>query len=51
MCGMEIRVANAAGLGFDEDLSRPGRRDVPFLKQQGLSKLLDYCGVHLACHG
>ena len=50
MRGMEIGVAYTAGLGFDEDLARPGRRDVPFLKQQGFSKLLDYCGGHFACH-
>ena len=51
MRGMEIGVADTAGLGFDQDLARPGGRDVPFLQQQGLSKLLDYCDVHLACLG
>jgi len=50
MRSMEIGVAYAARLSFDQDLSWTGLRDVPFLKQQGLSKLLDYGGVHLACH-
>jgi hypothetical protein len=44
-------VANAAGLGLDQDLARSRRRDVPFLKHQRLSELLDNCGAHLTCHG
>jgi hypothetical protein len=29
---MEVSVANAAGLGLEQDLTDPGRRDIPFLK-------------------
>jgi hypothetical protein len=45
--GMEIGVANAAGLGLHQDLARPGRGNVQLLKHQGLSELLDNRGVHL----
>jgi len=51
MRGMEIGVAYAARLGLDQDLSRAGRRDVQFAKLQRLSKLLNYCGLHLERHG
>jgi hypothetical protein len=47
---MEIGVAHAACLGLDQDLVFPGRGDVPFLKHQGLSELLDNRGMHLAGH-
>ena len=48
--GMEVCVAYAAGLGFDQDLTCPGGRDVQFMKSQRLSKLLDYCRLHLKSH-
>jgi hypothetical protein len=50
MRGMQVGVAYAAGFGFDDDLARPGRRDVQFPKLQRLPELLDYRGVHLGCH-
>ena len=51
MRGMEVGVAYTAGLGLDQDLTHPGRGDIPFAKHQGFSELLDDCGVHLAGHG
>jgi hypothetical protein len=48
--GMEVCVADAAGLGFDQYLTCPRRRDVQFTKRQRLSKLLDYCCFHLRDH-
>jgi hypothetical protein len=51
MRGMEIGVANAAGLRLHQDLARPGSGNVQFLKQQGLSELLDNRGVHFTASG
>jgi hypothetical protein len=51
MRGMEIGVADAAGFSLDQNLAGSGRRDVPFLKHQGLAELLDNCGLHLTGHG
>ena len=48
--GMEIGVADAAGLGLDQNLAGLGRGDVPFLKHQRLAELLDNRGLHLTCH-
>jgi hypothetical protein len=51
MRGVEIRVTHTAGLGPHENLARPGRGYVQFPKDQGLSELLDNCGVHLIASG
>jgi hypothetical protein len=51
MRGMEIGVAYATGLCFDQNLACPGRRDVPLFKYQRLTELLHNCGIHLAGHG
>src|ERR1700728_641610 len=44
---MEIGMAYAAGFSFDQDLTWSGRGNVPFLKLQRFSELLDDRGVHL----
>jgi hypothetical protein len=50
MHGMEIGVTNTAGLGFDQDLARLGRRYVKLLKHQRLSELLNNRGLHFMSH-
>ena len=47
---MNIRVANAAGLGFDQDLARSRGGDVAFFKDQGLSELLHHGRLHFLWH-
>jgi len=44
--GVEIRVADPAGFGFDQDLPWAGRRYIAFLERQRLAELLDNRGVH-----
>src|SRR5450432_2306975 len=51
MRGMEIGVANTAGLRLDQDLARLGRGYVKLPKHQRLSELLNNRGLHLVCHG
>ncbi len=46
MRGMEIGVAYAAGLRLNQDLPRPGSRNVPFPNHQGLSEFFNNCGLH-----
>ena len=49
--GVQIGVADAAGLGLDEDLARPGGGDIPFLKFQRLFEGCDDSRMHLLGHG
>lgn len=44
---MQIGVADAAGLGFDKDLSRTRCGNVEFLEDQGFAELLDLRCLHL----
>ena len=50
VCGVEIGVADAAGLGLDQDLAGAGRGNVPLPQDQRLSELFDDGGVHFAGH-
>jgi hypothetical protein len=47
---MKIGVADATGLGLDQDLAGCGGGDVPLPEHQGLSELLDDRGLHLDGH-
>jgi hypothetical protein len=47
---MEIRMADAAGLGLYQDLARAGGRYVPFLLHQRFTKVLDDGDVHFTGH-
>jgi hypothetical protein len=47
---MNVGVANAASLGLDQDLTRAGRRNGPFLLDQGFTKVLDDGDVHFTDH-
>ena len=43
-------MADAAGLGLDQDLARTGRGDVELLEHQRLAELLDLRNPHFARH-
>jgi len=43
---VEIRVANPARLGLDQDLPRPGRRDRNLAKHERLTEFLDEGSLH-----
>ena len=51
MRGMEIGVANTAGLGLDQDLAHLGRGYVKLPKHQRFSEPLHNRGLHFMCHG
>jgi hypothetical protein len=48
--GVEIRVADAARLGLDEDLTGTGGRNIEFAEYEGFAELFDDGGVHSAGH-
>jgi hypothetical protein len=48
---MQIGMAYAAGFGFHQNLASCGSRNIPFLKLQRFSELLDDRSVHLKRHG
>ena len=45
--GVEIRVADPAGFGLDQDLTGTGRRNIDFAEHEGFAELFDDGGVHL----
>ncbi len=47
---VQIGVAYAAGFGFDQDLARPRRGNIPFAQYQGFAESLDDGGEHLTGH-
>ena len=48
-CGVQIRMADAAGFGFDQYLAGPRNRDRPFLHGERLAEFHHHGGVH--CFG
>ena len=48
--GVQIGVADAAGLGLDDDLTGARSRNFPLPDDQRLSELLDDRRSHLVCH-
>jgi len=49
--GMKIGVADATGLGLDQNLTGTRSGNVEIAERQGLAELLDDGGVHFAGHG
>ena len=47
---MDIRVTDATRLGLDQNLARSRSGNVPFLKHQRLSELLNDCRFHFIFH-
>ena len=48
--GVEIRVADAAGFGLDQDLTGTGGRNIELAEHEGFAELFDDGGVHCAGH-
>jgi len=47
---VKVGVANAAGLGLDQDLARAGCGNLPLLRYQRFAEVLDDGDVHFTGH-